>query len=461
MKLANPPEVKVLLDSKENISKVSSNAFEAWQVPTSELIGKSIFDVLYIEDITAAQHALLSASFIEEMTQFSARVVGPHNMLFPMAWTAQYSKVDQGMLLIAKPSASPAAATISDEVSNNNVPALFEGITVPLLLAAMDGTIVHTNSYLNRLMDADGANTMAGRNITEIFPLRENYSGPSQGMFNFYLTGERPMSIANLAGRQLPIKFALKESNVSGQQMLIGTITSMADGQSAGSSRAGMLEDFQGRTGKLLETVLEYFELTVEGYHGAVTDHAANRARILINETRQLMEYMEDMLETERLQSGKFELSLAQHNIMVTIKQALMLLLSDIRDKELSLELNGPDTEIMADEPLLLVVIKTLCTFAVKNSPRGAKVRIEIHNTDTTTKVEFIDRGPGLTPQEQATIFEAAVQPIFTGYRGAIGNFAAAKQIILKHNGNIGCISHEGAGSNFWFEIKNGAEGRT
>ena len=63
-------EVIASVDGNGKILSISQNCFDVWKLASDELIGRSIFDILYTEDQLTAQQALLSATFMKHPTQF-------------------------------------------------------------------------------------------------------------------------------------------------------------------------------------------------------------------------------------------------------------------------------------------------------------------------------------------------------------------------------------------------------
>jgi Osmosensitive K+ channel histidine kinase len=165
-----------------------------------------------------------------------------------------------------------------------------------------------------------------------------------------------------------------------------------------------------------------------------------------------MMAAIESILEVNKMQSGSFELDLTPNNIMSLLKQGLMMIISDIREKELVLELNGPELTVNVDEEKIQSVIYTLFANAVRFSPLQGKVRVQIIDAGEKARVEIIDRGPGMTEDQKDALFDPLRQPTVTGDSG-IMTILAAKQIVEKHGGTMGVISHQGAGSNFWFDL--------
>jgi signal transduction histidine kinase len=141
---------------------------------------------------------------------------------------------------------------------------------------------------------------------------------------------------------------------------------------------------------------------------------------------------------------------------MVLVKQGVLSMLHDIREADLVFEINGPDGEVMADEARMFQVIKTLLSNAIKVSPRGSKVRVQIVEEESRMRVEFIDRGCGLSEDQKKAIFDRFRQPSTDGDPNALGNgksLLVAKYCIEKHGGSMGVFSSPGTGSNFWFDL--------
>lgn len=71
-------------------------------------------------------------------------------------------------------------------------------------------------------------------------------------------------------------------------------------------------------------------------------------------------------------------------------------------------------------------------------------------------RFSVVDKGPGITPGNQAFLFNLfqQVSPARAAQAGRAGvGLAISKAIIDVHGGTIGVESREGTGSTFWFQL--------
>jgi two-component system CheB/CheR fusion protein len=111
--------------------------------------------------------------------------------------------------------------------------------------------------------------------------------------------------------------------------------------------------------------------------------------------------------------------------------------------------------EVFADGDRIEQVIVNLVNNAVKYAPESREITIHIERLNNIAKVSVTDKGPGVTPEKQAHLFERYYQANDKGntYSGlGLGLYISA-EIIRKHGGEIGVDSEMGKGSTFWFTL--------
>jgi signal transduction histidine kinase len=118
-------------------------------------------------------------------------------------------------------------------------------------------------------------------------------------------------------------------------------------------------------------------------------------------------------------------------------------------------------TWIEADAALLAQVADNFVSNAIKFSPAGTAVRIEVQTADghPWARLAVIDRGPGIAADEQANLFRkfgrASTRPTAGETSHGLG-LAVAKRLAEAMGGSVGCESEAGAGATFWVELARG-----
>jgi PAS domain S-box-containing protein len=194
---------------------------------------------------------------------------------------------------------------------------------------------------------------------------------------------------------------------------------------------------------------------------GGVAGEASPEVRELVTIARsscdRLIRLVNDILDLEKMESGKLTVKVA----IVRANQLVAACLDSVRPlaAERNIELavrTAPDLAFQGDEDRLVQVLTNLVSNAVKFSPEGARVRIEIEDTSDGVRFEVHDRGPGIAEVEQGKLFRRFQQLDGSDRRrhGGTGlGLAIAKAIVEAHRGTIGVESSQGEGSCFWFSI--------
>jgi two-component system sensor histidine kinase VicK len=138
-------------------------------------------------------------------------------------------------------------------------------------------------------------------------------------------------------------------------------------------------------------------------------------------------------------------------------------LCNEIIDDQRALSGRPFDLEI-ADDPLILQadclrisqVITNLVINAVKYSPEGSVVRVQISQEQSSIILQVHNDGSAIPQEEQATIFEpfyrlASAQS--SSKKGSGLGLAITKEIVERHEGQIWVESSEGKGTTFFVQL--------
>jgi signal transduction histidine kinase len=110
---------------------------------------------------------------------------------------------------------------------------------------------------------------------------------------------------------------------------------------------------------------------------------------------------------------------------------------------------------VNCDEDRIIQVLTNLISNALKFSPSGAKVSVEVEpGPGGTIRFNVKDNGPGISPEQSHKLFARFQQLDQSDSRqkGGTGlGLAITKAIVEEHGGTIGVESVAGHGSNFWF----------
>jgi signal transduction histidine kinase len=177
----------------------------------------------------------------------------------------------------------------------------------------------------------------------------------------------------------------------------------------------------------------------------AVIDRNANLQLQLIN----------DLLDVSRIISGKLELKRQQVDLAKICEAALDSLQPQIEAKRITVAKRfDPGTPLLlADAGRLQQVIWNLLTNAVKFTPDGGTVRLELRRVQSHVEVVVSDTGCGIDPAVLPRIFDRFVQAqhATSPSHGGLGlGLAIVRHLAEMHGGSVDADSAgEGKGAQF------------
>jgi signal transduction histidine kinase len=165
-----------------------------------------------------------------------------------------------------------------------------------------------------------------------------------------------------------------------------------------------------------------------------------------------------DLLDLSRIEAGRVELALAPLPIAEVVPDIVESLQPVGQAKSISIQHrhHGAPVQISGDRDKLHQILTNLIQNAVKFTTSGGQIRVETKTIEGGFAQFCVsDTGCGISPQEQAKIFERFYrgETIQVDQRGAGLGLAITKSLVEMHGGRIWVESIPGQGSRFYFTI--------
>jgi PAS domain S-box-containing protein len=188
------------------------------------------------------------------------------------------------------------------------------------------------------------------------------------------------------------------------------------------------------------------------------------------------LQLIEDLLDISRIMQGKLSLTPTSVNLNFVISAALetVRLAAEAKNIQISLDLAnefsveqkaGSIPAVSGDAARLQQVVWNLLTNAVKFTPRGGRVTIELRQLDSLAQIRVVDTGKGIQPQFLPYVFEYFRQEDGSTTRkfGGLGlGLAIVRQIVEMHGGKVWADSKgENQGATFTVQLPLNLETRS
>lgn len=161
-----------------------------------------------------------------------------------------------------------------------------------------------------------------------------------------------------------------------------------------------------------------------------------------------------DLLDASRIGAGHFNLHVQRHDLMKLVRGVVEEQQAAADGHQLVLQ--GPETlELEADPDRLAQVLTNLVNNAIKYSPEGGAVAVDVSVEQATVTVRVKDSGIGLQARERDEVFQPYARAADTGKIRGLGlGLYICRAIVEAHGGTIRAESPgRGQGSTFLFTL--------
>ncbi|MBC7999740.1 MAG: PAS domain-containing sensor histidine kinase [Leptolyngbya sp.] len=229
-----------------------------------------------------------------------------------------------------------------------------------------------------------------------------------------------------------------------------------------------MKKDFIGMVSHDLKTPLTslsgFMELMAMGSYGALPVAVIDRTRRAENSLRRLIRLINNLLDLEKLEEGKMQLTLIEQDIYQLVEMSIDAISEFARSNSINVLNESESVVVSLDADQIIQVLVNLLSNAVKFSPKGADVKVSTTVDLERLVVSIQDNGRGVPQELHAEIFTRYKQVLAADGKSGRGTglgLPICKRIIENHGGQIGLESVPGKGSTFWFSLPIAKEAST
>lgn len=222
-----------------------------------------------------------------------------------------------------------------------------------------------------------------------------------------------------------------------------------------------------------LTSISAALDLLAAGVLQNQPEEAQQMLKIAASNTDRLVRLINDILDIERIESGKTVMTKQVCNARELICQSVQAIQDVAEQAKITLSVEPRSIRLWADPDRIIQVLTNLLSNAVKFSPAGSTVGLSAElithpdaittgqNVAALSPVDLLlfkvsDQGRGIPPDKLESIFERfqQVDASDSRHKGGTGlGLAICRSIVQQHEGQIWAESILGTGSTFYFTL--------
>lgn len=279
--------------------------------------------------------------------------------------------------------------------------------------------------------------------------------GATQGALEGGLT--RELSARRRDGTVFPVDVALGAMELPTGVHVVAAVRDISERRRMEQMKDEFVSTVSHELRTPLTSIAGSLGLLAGGAAGPLPDRAARLIQIAQSNSQRLVRLINDILDVEKIESGKLVLDLAPLDLRDIAQRSIDGVhgYADAQQVGLSL-LDGPPAPVRGDADRLIQVVTNLLSNALKFSPTGGEVRVAVDTEIRVARLSVVDQGPGVPDAFRSRIFSKFAQAdgSDTKTKGGTGlGLAIAREIAERHGGRLWFESTPGEGATFHLDL--------
>ena len=211
-----------------------------------------------------------------------------------------------------------------------------------------------------------------------------------------------------------------------------------------------------------LTAILGALQLVNSGALGSGSPETRELTEVAERNGQRLLDLINDLLDLEKIESGKLPMELQPMRLDELVRDALTLNRAFAERYGVRLGAAGKlsESRVRVDRRRMLQALTNLMSNAAKFSPQGSLVEITLEDRGAQVRLGVHDRGPGIPASFVGRVFTRFSQAdmSLTREKGGTGlGLAISKRLVELMGGHIGFHDRGGGGTTFWIELPKDA----
>ncbi len=200
-----------------------------------------------------------------------------------------------------------------------------------------------------------------------------------------------------------------------------------------------------------INAVIGYNHLLQEKIFGQLNERQTEALEKANRSAQHLLELVDDILDISKIEAGKMEIADEEVDLSSLIRDTATSIQLQAQEKGIDLEVQTPPAlEVRTDPARVRQIVLNLLSNAVKFTDEGSvQLRLE-RADDSRVRLEVVDTGPGIDPEDVDRIFDEFEQARSGSGKAGTGlGLAISRRLAELLGGGLHVESQPGQGSTF------------
>jgi PAS domain S-box-containing protein len=259
-------------------------------------------------------------------------------------------------------------------------------------------------------------------------------------------------------GTEFPVEVGLNPIQIRDGMLILSVIVDISERRQNDRLKDEFVSTVSHELRTPLTSIAGSLGLLVGGATGALPDPTRRLLAIAHSNSERLVRLINDILDIEKMESGKIVFDLKRVDLVALAEQAIDANRGYAENYGVNLRLapNSAPIFVRADPDRLIQVITNLLSNAIKFSPRDEEVVVAIEECGDNVRITVRDHGIGIPEAFKPRLFQKFAQADATDARrkGGTGlGLSIVKQIVTLLGGTVGFETPADSGTMFYVDL--------
>jgi signal transduction histidine kinase len=204
-----------------------------------------------------------------------------------------------------------------------------------------------------------------------------------------------------------------------------------------------------------MTAIMGYADLLKQGMMGELNDNQLNFLGVIRENVGRMSRLIADLSDIYKVESGRLVIETLAMPLKTAVIEGVEETSSLLEDRKQSIETELPENlpMVSADPKRAAQMVHYLVENAALYSPEGSLVKLRAEHSDGLVRLEVIDSGIGIQPEDQPYIFTQFFRSEVEEVREHKGwglSLCTVRSLAGLMGGDAGFESQHGKGSTFW-----------